>query len=84
MLLSLLALWYLAFLGFPWCLGVNGPKSGPKFQAAPCGIARCALSLATGALVRWILSCPPVPGTVRVSELTAVTLGVRPARDRGK
>ena len=32
MLLSLLALWYLVLLGFPWCLGVIGPNFGPKFS----------------------------------------------------
>ena len=32
MLLSLLAFWSLVFVGVPWCLGVNGPKFGPKFS----------------------------------------------------
>lgn len=31
MLLVFLALWCVLFLGFPWCLGVNGPNFGPKF-----------------------------------------------------
>jgi hypothetical protein len=30
-LLIRLALWSLVFPGFGWCLGVNGPKFGPKF-----------------------------------------------------
>jgi hypothetical protein len=30
MLLILFALWSVLFLGVPWCLGVNGPKFGPK------------------------------------------------------
>jgi hypothetical protein len=41
MLLSLLALWYLAFLGFRWCLGLNGPKSGPKLLGR--SVRRCTL-----------------------------------------
>jgi hypothetical protein len=32
MLLSFLGLWYLVLVGFPSCLGVNGPKFGPNFS----------------------------------------------------
>jgi hypothetical protein len=38
-LLAGLVFWYRVLVGFPWCLGVNGPEFGPKFprdsRAAP-------------------------------------------------
>jgi hypothetical protein len=34
-LLIRLALWSLVFARFHWCLGVNGPKFGPKFWLPP-------------------------------------------------
>jgi hypothetical protein len=74
MLLSLLALWALVFPGFRWCLGVNGPKFGPKFPALFSG-----LSVDSGRANSWDLrNRSPEPGgslveagSIRPVRLTA-------------
>jgi hypothetical protein len=74
-LLAGLVFWYLVLAGFPWCLGVTGPKFGPKFGTPLLAIAGPTAFFNAGAEIVRIRSPERVSDSpVLVSIVTASVL----------